>query len=419
MMYEVLSNQLPITPDNQNDVISWIRSHAENTPFNIRAFRPELPRSLHDFFLVCLAKQPQDRFATGAAIADAFDMALDGKTSFFPNKLCDGTVAPSEPAPAILEETIAPVSIPREVTPVVSIPPKGEFHVSVPVEPLPAEITPIQPSVGSPNRLRLGLAALLAVCVLGTVGFGIKLALTPPVPAPAQTVDLSLRVQPGQRFQVSRVQKLFIEDVLVLETVEEGTYVVRTIGRTPDGTSVTFDSNLTTGKVSLFGAQALENLSTEGTVIWPTGNNAKGWIAPLDTLSMNNVVIDREILSPRMLPWAPGLAWTTSRPDEGTDPTVAKITFTGWPEKVPSLIERSTIDEFSKDIMSQARNSALSNFGVIEPPPADGWSFDSMDAEVDVRTGTPRLWRASQTFSPNNNYSLKCKIDVTSRMEAL
>jgi hypothetical protein len=182
---------------------------------------------------------------------------------------------------------------------------------------------------------------------------------------------------------------------------------------------VTFDSNLTTGKVSLFGAQALENLSTEGTVIWPTGNNAKGWIAPLDTLSMNNVVIDREILSPRMLPWAPGLAWTTSRPDEGTDPTVAKITFTGWPEKVPSLIERSTIDEFSKDIMSQARNSALSNFGVIEPPPADGWSFDSMDAEVDVRTGTPRLWRASQTFSPNNNYSLKCKIDVTSRMEAL
>ncbi len=416
MMYEVLCNQLPISPDKHHDVISWIRAHADMQPLSIRAFRPELPRSVQDFFLICLAKQPQDRFPNGAAMADAFDLALAGETSFVPNKLSGGSFVKSEPAPAaILEETIAPVSIPRGGIAVTSIPPKEE---EPPYE-MPIEVTPVPAAAESRNWVKIGLAAVLGISVLGTVGFGIKLALTPPVVAAAQTVDLSLRVQPGQRFQVSRVQKLYIEDVLVLETVEEGTYQVRTIGRTQDGISVTFDSILTTGRVSLVGTKPLENLSTEGSVTWPTGNNSKGWIAPLDTLSMSNVVLDREILSPRMLPWAPGLAWTTARPDEETEPGVAKLTFSGWPETGPSLIERSTIDEFTKDIVNLAKNSDLSKFGAIEPPPADGWTIDNMDAEVDLATGLPLLWRAGQTFSPNNTYSLKCKIDVTSRMEPL
>ncbi len=73
ILYEIFTGQLPFIADNLMDVALM---HVEQVPPSPRNFRPELSPLLEAVILKALAKDPNQRYATGAALADALDKAL-------------------------------------------------------------------------------------------------------------------------------------------------------------------------------------------------------------------------------------------------------------------------------------------------------------------------------------------------------
>jgi serine/threonine protein kinase len=73
ILYEMFTGQLPFDSENLMDVALM---HIEKLPPPPRRFRPELTTELEAVILKCLEKDPQRRYANGAALADALDRAL-------------------------------------------------------------------------------------------------------------------------------------------------------------------------------------------------------------------------------------------------------------------------------------------------------------------------------------------------------
>lgn len=73
ILYELFTGRLPFDSENLMDVVLM---HVEESPPSPRQLRPELSPELEAVILTCLEKDPQHRFATGAALADALDQAL-------------------------------------------------------------------------------------------------------------------------------------------------------------------------------------------------------------------------------------------------------------------------------------------------------------------------------------------------------
>ena len=74
ILYELLTGKLPFTADTP---VAVLMKHMSETPPSIRTRAPELPEALAQVMDRALSKSPQDRYPTGAALAQAVEQAWD------------------------------------------------------------------------------------------------------------------------------------------------------------------------------------------------------------------------------------------------------------------------------------------------------------------------------------------------------
>ncbi|AMV26495.1 Serine/threonine-protein kinase PknB [Gemmata sp. SH-PL17] len=94
-LYELLTGQRPFIDDGITDVYHSIRT-AEPQP--ITTLSPDVPVALQAIVWKCLAKKPENRYSTAAALADDLDCWLGGKPISVP------VPAPSPPTTVVLPE---------------------------------------------------------------------------------------------------------------------------------------------------------------------------------------------------------------------------------------------------------------------------------------------------------------------------
>ncbi len=76
ILYELLTGRPPFQGDSMLDTLEQVRSRP---PTPVRQLRPEVPADLEALCLRCLAKRPQERYPTAAALADDLRRFLDGE----------------------------------------------------------------------------------------------------------------------------------------------------------------------------------------------------------------------------------------------------------------------------------------------------------------------------------------------------
>lgn len=105
VLFEMLTGQPPFTASTLTEMVL---KHLQQTPPTLSTLRPDLPTALNTVLQKALAKQPADRYPTGAALAQAFNAAIasseSSSSSEGPNKLA------ASPAPLTPSSTGAPQS---------------------------------------------------------------------------------------------------------------------------------------------------------------------------------------------------------------------------------------------------------------------------------------------------------------------
>jgi serine/threonine protein kinase len=81
ILYEMITGVLPFNADEPLELALMHMTYPAPSPRNIR---PEISEELETVMLKVLEKQPEDRYPTGKALADALDKALMGKSQLIP-----------------------------------------------------------------------------------------------------------------------------------------------------------------------------------------------------------------------------------------------------------------------------------------------------------------------------------------------
>jgi serine/threonine protein kinase len=74
ILYEMLSGELPFTADTP---VAVLLKHMSDTPASIRTRAPDLPATLDAVLDRALAKRPEDRYPSGAALVQALELAWE------------------------------------------------------------------------------------------------------------------------------------------------------------------------------------------------------------------------------------------------------------------------------------------------------------------------------------------------------
>jgi serine/threonine protein kinase len=111
VLYEVVTGRLPFMTRSISDAVF---QHVYSTPQPPSQFRPELPSELEMIILRCLAKQPNERFATAADLASALRQVLAGDAPALRSRITPNTSA----GPLISQQpaTVSPTFV-RSVPP--------------------------------------------------------------------------------------------------------------------------------------------------------------------------------------------------------------------------------------------------------------------------------------------------------------
>jgi serine/threonine protein kinase len=114
MLYQMFTGELPYDAENPMDIALL---HMEGNPVPPRERRPKISAELNAVILKAMAREPEDRYPTGAALAAALDHTLRGTSV-------------SQPAPSTRRRLSIPERVAIEL----------EAH---PLPPIPAEVTPV------------------------------------------------------------------------------------------------------------------------------------------------------------------------------------------------------------------------------------------------------------------------------------
>jgi serine/threonine protein kinase len=118
ILYEMVTGELPFDAKDPLDVVM---KHISEPPPSPRALRPEVSPALEGVLLKALAKSPDERYPSGATLADALDQALFGTPVAEP-------AAAAEPPPP-------------QAQPVAGLPPIPAAVAPAPAEPRPEPLS--------------------------------------------------------------------------------------------------------------------------------------------------------------------------------------------------------------------------------------------------------------------------------------
>ncbi len=164
MLYEMFTGELPYDAENPLDIALL---HMEGRVRPPRAIRPDLSPALEAVILKAMAREPEDRYASGAALAGALEHALQ-QTPSVPTR--QRLSVPERIAVEVDAHPLPP--IPAEVTPSM-VPPTRPAQTPPPPFSAPPPALPTRPPRASPRftstlaGIALGAVVLLAVAVAG------------------------------------------------------------------------------------------------------------------------------------------------------------------------------------------------------------------------------------------------------------
>jgi len=96
-LYEMVTGQLPFQGNSNYSVMS---AHIQQIPPPPITIRPDLPKGLNEIILMSMAKDPQDRFQTAEAFANALKTVVSGPTASAKGPATSQAVASAIPAGA-------------------------------------------------------------------------------------------------------------------------------------------------------------------------------------------------------------------------------------------------------------------------------------------------------------------------------
>ncbi len=155
ILYEIFTGDVPFKAATPLDIALL---HMSEAPVPPRQLRPELNAELESVILKALAKKPEERYPTGAALSAALDQALDARSA------ASLIVPPSSPARHTIPERVAlelgqpPLPlIPAEVALTPPVPETSET---------PALKEPVAPPATKRPLLYLGMLGVAALLLL-------------------------------------------------------------------------------------------------------------------------------------------------------------------------------------------------------------------------------------------------------------
>lgn len=206
ILYEMFTGELPFDAENPLDVAML---HMSEPPRPLRGLRPEISIELEAAILKALAKEPEDRYLSGAALAEALDKALrptsdkaraslaSASRASIPERVEAGlSKHPLPPIPAAVASP-APQQMRRRSapTPAESLPDRIAVG-SVTPSPSPPAPAPAKPSARG-RWMIFGFGIILLILLVGIGVFllsGINKAegITQQVRMPQMTSDLAV-----------------------------------------------------------------------------------------------------------------------------------------------------------------------------------------------------------------------------------
>ncbi len=111
ILYELFTNQLPF---NAADPLDIAMLHLSESPRPPRELRPELSPELEAVILKAMAKEPQDRYPSGAALAEALNAAVAVPAPAPPPKMDEGPSIPEQVELDLTRPAPPPPDIPRQ-----------------------------------------------------------------------------------------------------------------------------------------------------------------------------------------------------------------------------------------------------------------------------------------------------------------
>ncbi len=164
ILYEMFTGELPFDAEEPLDIA---RLHMIEPPRPPRELRPELGRELEGMILRTLAKEPADRYPTGAALADALDRALrvTSVKALPPTRFASRRSLPERVGAQVADHPLPPIPA------AVATPP------ALPLEAQDAPApTPLPTEVGVPTATRKRQAIKRRYVAIGVILLAILLA---------------------------------------------------------------------------------------------------------------------------------------------------------------------------------------------------------------------------------------------------
>ena len=180
ILYEMFAGQLPFDAEEPMDVALL---HISETPRPPRELRPQISPKLEAVILKCLAKEPGERYPSGAALADALDEALPAEPGAAAPPTAPSLSIPERVALDLADRPLPPVSAAIAEAPppptAMELPATGVI-VDAPPSPTVPELRPSAPSSSVPahdgRRLLLVIGGAVVVLILAAAACSLMAA---------------------------------------------------------------------------------------------------------------------------------------------------------------------------------------------------------------------------------------------------